>query len=231
MEEKIKIPKDILKLPLDDISFIVFDTETSLVTYPGQPAFYDVVEIGCAAFNLKVGKIDSFCSLVKPYYPFNRVSCKAMHITEDLLADSPRFPEIVVSLGRLFANRVVVGQNTQFDVRTVRQALDLYSNLGQITKDIELQLASVLEWEYLDTKRIFSQLFPSEKQKSLDAIAVKLGVDNKRTKHSALEDACLTLEVFRKLVDLARCKNIVTLGHLFNFQAGEHGKPKQISFF
>lgn len=223
--------KETLELPLDDVSFIVFDTETSLVTSPGQIAFYDMVEIACVVFDLKRQEIDSFRSLVKPYYPFNRASCKAMHITEALLADAPRFPEIASSISTLFSNKVIVGQNTQFDVRVVRQAVDLYGNLGQIPNEIKSQLASTLEQDHFDTKKIFSQLFPSEKQKSLDAIAVKLGIDPKRTRHSALEDARLTLEVFRKLVDLARPKNVVTLGHLFNFQAGEHGKASQISFF
>jgi len=231
MEKENKMSKEFLDLLLEDVSFIVFDTETSLRTSPGQPAFYDMVEIGCVVFNLKGQEIDSFRSLVKPYYPFNRVSCKAMHITEVALKTAPRFPEIVNSVAMLFANRVVVGQNTQFDVRTVKQAVELYGNLGQIKSEVHFQLTSTLESEYFDTKKIFFHLFPSEKQQSLDAIALKIGVNPKRTKHSALEDAYLTLDVFRKLAELTRPKNVITLRHLFDFQEGRHGKSEQISFF
>ena len=223
--------KKFLDLPLEDVPFIVFDTETSLMAYPGQSAFYDMVEIGCVVFNLKGQEIDSFRSLVKPYYPFNRTSCKAMHITEFTLKTAPRFPEIADSVATLLTNRVIVGQNTQFDVKTVRQAVELYGNLGQITSETRSQLASALELEFFDTKRIFSCLFPYEKQKSLDIIALKVGVNPERTKHSALEDARLTLDVFRKLVELTRPKNVITLRHLFDFQEGRYGGNKQISFF
>lgn len=231
MERKNKMSKEILDLPLEDVPFVVFDTETSLMTHPGQPAFYDMVEIGCVAFNLKGQEIDSFRSLVKPYYPFNRASCKATHITEAGLETAPTFPEIASSVTALLTNRVIIGQNTQFDIRTVKQAVNLYDNLGQIAPEISSQLASALEMEYLDTKKIFSHLFPEEKQRSLDVIALKVEVDPERTKHSALEDAHLTLEVFRKLVELTKSKNVATLGHLFDFQEGEHGKSKQISLF
>ena len=154
-----------------------------------------------------------------------------MHITEVALNNPPRFPEIEDSVAMLFTNRVIVGQNTQFDVRTVKQAVELYGNLGQIKSEVCSQLTSTLELEYFDTKKIFFHLFPSEKQQSLDAIALKVGVNPKRTKHFALEDACLTLDVFRKLAELTRPKKVITLGHLFDFQEGRHGKSEQISFF
>lgn len=231
MERENKMSKEILDLPLEDVPFVVFDTETSLMTLPGQPAFYDMVEIGGIVFNLRGQELDSFRSLVKPYYPFSRGSCKAMHITEAGLEIAPTFPEIANSVAALLANRVIVGQNTQFDIRTVKQAVDLYGNLGQIAPDSHSQLTSSLEMECLDIKKVFSHLFPSEKQRSLDLIALKVGVDPERTKHSALEDARLTLDVFRKLVELTKSKNVATLGHLFDFQEGEHGKSKQISLF
>ena len=231
MEKESIMSKELLDLPLEDVAFIVFDTETSLMTYSGQPAFFDMVEIGCVVFKLKGEETNSFHSLVKPYYPFNRISCKAMHITEVGLKTAPKFPEIVNSLSTLFVDKVVVGQNTQFDIRTVKQAVELYGNLGQIKSEVCSQLNSTLELGYIDTKKIFSKLFPSEKERSLDAIALKIGVNPKRTKHSAFGDACLTLAVFRKLAKLAKSENVVTLGHLFNFQEGKHGKSEQISFF
>jgi DNA polymerase III epsilon subunit-like protein len=223
--------KELLDSPLEYVTFIVFDTETSLMTYPGQPAFFDMVEIGGIVFNLKGEEIDLFHSLVKPYYPFNRVSCKAIHIAETALSTAPKFPEIVDSLAVLFTDKVIVGQNTQFDIRTVKQAIELYGNLGQIKSETCSQFNSILEEEFFDTKRLFSQLFPSEKEKSLDAIALKIGVNPDRTKHSGFEDACLTRDVFRKLVELTKSKNVITLGQLFNFQEGQHGKSGQISFF
>jgi len=231
MERENKMPKEILDLRLEEVPFVVFDTETSLMTYPGQTAFYDMVEIGCVAFNLEGKEIDSFHSLVKPYYPFNRASCKAMHITEAGLETAPTFPEIASFVTSLLANRVIVGQNTQFDIRTVKQAVDIYNNLGQIVPEICSQLIAALEMEYLDTKKIFSYLFPEKKQKSLDAIALILGINPERTKHSALEDARLTLKVFKKMVDLTKSKNVITLGHLFDFQEGKYGESKQISLF
>jgi len=231
MERENKMSKEFLDLPLEDVPFVVFDTETSLRTSPGQPAFFDMVEIGCVVFNFREQEVDSFRSLVKPYYPFNRVSCKAMHVTEDALNTAPKFPEIAGSISMLFANRVIIGQNTQFDIRTVRQAIELYGNLGQIKSEVCSQLTSTLESEYFDTKKIFSHFFPSEKKQSLDAIAFKVGVSPKIVKHSALEDACLTLDVFKKLTELASSKGVTTLRHLFDFQRGRYGKSKQISFF
>jgi len=58
-----------------------------------------------------------------------------------------------------------------------------------------------------------------------------LGINPERTKHSALEDARLTLKVFKKMVDLTKSKNVITLGHLFDFQEGKYGESKQISLF
>jgi hypothetical protein len=62
MERENKMSKEILDLPLEDVPFVVFDTETSLMTHPGQPAFYDMVEIGCVAFNLKGQEIAEIIS-------------------------------------------------------------------------------------------------------------------------------------------------------------------------
>lgn len=230
MERENKMSKELLERSLEEVSFVVFDTETSLKSRSGQPAFYDMVEIGGIFFNLKGQGIDSFHSFVKPYYPFNRASCKAMHITEEVLATAPIFPEVIDSIANLFTNRVVVGQNTQFDVRTIKHALELYGTMGQINSGLQTQLLSTLELPFLDTKKIFAQLFLSEKQKSLDTIALKVGISPERTKHSALEDARLTMEVFKRLIELLRPKNVVTLGHLFDFQEGQHGKAKQTSF-
>ena len=219
-----------LEMRIGEVPFVAFDTETSLFSRPGESAFYDIVEIGCIAFRLS-GQIDSFHSLVKPHYPFNRVSCRAMHITEARLESAPNFTEIANSIENILSGKVIVGQNTQFDIRAVRQATDLYGNKGKIGSDIQASLISKLNSMALDTKDIFSGLFPKEKQKSLDVIAQKIGVNSQRTKHSALEDAVLTLNIFKKLVEMAQEKNVSTLANLFELQGGNWGKAKQVSFF
>lgn len=231
MEFDRRMNRELLDTPLENAVFAVFDTETSLGSKKGEPGFFDLVEIGVLVFSSLGEVLDKYHSFVKPFFPFNRASCKAMHITEIVLANAPLFPDIAPDIGRVFKGRMVVGQNTQFDVRAVRHAIDIYSKAGSLDEKLIQRLSLSLERPHLDTKLIFSQVFPSEQKRSLDAISRKLGIDPSRTLHSAIEDASLTMEVFRKLLALTQERNTLTLRDLIDFQEGNFGKPKQEPLF
>lgn len=222
----------ILDRKISETSFVVFDTETSLVpsSNKSSPAHYDMVEIACAA-TIGKGRVESFESLVKPYYSFNAPSCRAKHITDKVLASAPRFPQIANKLIELFKQRIVVGQNTQFDIRVLRMATEKYANAGQISSAQVSELTHIVERPYFDTRKLFIKLYPDQQESSLDYMMSFFGITvSSRQKHLAGEDALLTLQVFQKITEkLQTEKGLETVGNLFDFQNGTFGVPNQLS--
>jgi DNA polymerase III epsilon subunit-like protein len=220
---------------LGQAPFVVIDTETSLASIrtPDGTAFYDIVEVACISASLDKMETEQFRSLVKPYYGFNAPSCKAPHISEAALASAPTFPHVADRMLAFLRGRLLLGQNTHFDVRAVRAAAERYALDGLLRSTQYAELDDITSQPFLDTRKLFRLLYPAQKHSSLASIAGYYGVeDSSCERHAALEDARLTLLVFRRIAAILQTeRRIVTVGDLFDYQNGTFGIPDQTSLF
>ncbi len=68
----------------------------------------------------------------------------------------------------------------------------------------------------LDTLRLYAALYPDAPDVELDAVAADLDVDV-RGRHTALGDALVTAEVYRRMLPLLRDAGVITLGEALKF--------------
>jgi DNA polymerase-3 subunit epsilon len=185
---------------LEDLSAISLDTETT-----GLNVRRDRL-LSVAAVPLhgdRVYRAVVFDRLVNPGLRIPPGSTAIHGITDAMAADAPAFAAIAGDLAGFCGERVWVGHNIGFDIAILRR---------------EVLLAG-RDWREpvgLDTLRLYAALRPHAPDIELDAVAADLGVDV-RGRHTALGDALVTAEVYRRLVPLLNEAGIQTLGQALEF--------------
>ena len=188
---------------LEDLSAVSLDTETT-----GLNVRRDRM-LSIAAVPLHGGRIFGavvFDRLVNPGYRIPPGSTAVHSITDAMIADAPPFPDIAEDLARFCGERVWVGHNIGFDIAILRH---------------EAKLAG-LPWREpigLDTLRLYAALYPRAPDVELDGVAADLAVDV-RGRHTALGDALVTAEVYRRLLPLLAAAGVRTLGEALAFEIG-----------
>lgn len=179
---------------LDEMTFTVFDTETTGL----DPAGGDrIVSIGAVrVVNGRVLRQETFERLVQPERSVPAVSTAIHGITADMLDGQPTIAEVLPDFSRFAEDTVLVGHNVGFDLQFLRRA--------QPSARVALRPA-------LDTLLLHAALYPDHEDHTLEAIASRLGV-SVVGRHTALGDALVTAEVFVGLVALLRRRGIHTFG-------------------
>lgn len=180
---------------LDELSFTVFDTETTGL----DPAGGDrVISLGAVrVVNGRVLQQETFEQLVAPGRSVPAASTAIHGITADMLAEAPPIEEVLPGFARFAEDTVLVGHNVSFDLQFLAPA--------------EAATGVQLARPALDTLLLHAALHPDHQEHSLDAIAARLGV-SVVGRHTALGDALVTAEVFVALAALLRTKGVRTLG-------------------
>jgi DNA polymerase III subunit epsilon len=185
---------------LENLSAISLDTETT-----GLNVRRDRM-LSVAAVPLHGSKIYGAVVFDRLVNPGNRIppGSTAVHsITDAMVADAPAFRSIAGDLAAFCGERVWVGHNIGFDIAILRR---------------EAKLAG-LAWREpvgLDTLRLYAALYPRAPDVELDAVAADLDVDV-RGRHTALGDALVTAEVYRRLLPLLGAAGVRTLGEALEF--------------
>jgi DNA polymerase III subunit epsilon len=144
-----------------------------------------------------------FDRLVNPAQRIPPGSTAIHSITDAMIAEAPAYAAVAADLARFCGERVWVGHNIGFDAAILRR---------------EAKLAG-LAWReplLLDTLRLYAALYPRAPDVELDAVAGALGVDV-IGRHTALGDALVTAEVYRRLLPLLAEAGIRTLGEALAF--------------
>jgi DNA polymerase-3 subunit epsilon len=165
---------------------IVLDTETTgLYAKNGDR----VVEIGCVEL---VDRKPTGRRLHRYLNPEREVPMEAQRIhglTDDFLADKPKFREVAAELADFIRDAELVIHNASFDMEFLNVEFGL---LGQP----DMESARALCGGVIDTLKMARDLRPG-KRNSLDALCSEYGVDNSnRQFHGALLDAELLAEVY-----------------------------------
>ncbi len=161
---------------------VILDTETTGLDFRTGDR---VVEIGCVELRGRQITGQRFHSYLNPGRPV--ADSERIHgLSDDFLADKPKFAEIAADFIEFIRGADLVIHNAAFDVGFLNNELGL------------LQLESVEQicGEVIDTLRAAREMRPGKKN-NLNALCAEFGVDNSgRQLHGALLDAELLAEVY-----------------------------------
>lgn len=164
---------------------IVLDTETTGF----EPADgHRIVEIGCVELveHLPTGK--TYRCYLNPERAVPVDSQRIHGLSDEFLADKPKFSDVVDELLEFIGDAVLVIHNASFDLKFVN------SELHRIGR------APIPYARAVDTIEIAKSKIPGARY-SLDELCKRFGIDlTARTKHGALLDAELTSQVYLELI-------------------------------
>ena len=162
---------------------IIFDTETTGIrTDQG----HRIIELG--AVEIVGGVIGETLQLY--FNPERLVDAGAYEvhgISDDFLADKPKFAEKLAEILEFFGDDPLIAHNADFD---------------RMFLNNELRLADYPAFpatRFIDTLKLSRQRYKSGKH-SLDALCARLGIDNTdRVVHGALKDSMLLAQAYLKM--------------------------------
>ena len=188
-------PRELAERRLADLSYTVFDTETTGL----EPSAGDeIIQIG--ATRIVAGKLrreDAFEQLVNPQRSIPAVGIAIHGIEPAMVADAPTIDAVLPSFHAYAHDTVLVAHNAAFDMRFLELKRE--------------RTGVAFEQPVLDTLLLSAVVHPAQESHRLEAIAERLGV-TVLGRHTALGDAMVTAEVFLKLVPLLAERGIHTLG-------------------
>lgn len=172
------------KLGLTDDNYIILDTETT-----GMGKLDQVIELG-------IIDCDGNVLYESLFNPGVNISSEIMRITGirngDLL-DAPNFGDEWKSIKKIIQGKIVIGYNTNFDIRMLQQTIDIY--------DIDCEIENVID-EKVDILKTVKKLLELESYKQED-VAKALNA-NKFQAHRAVNDCLTLLEIIKKLNGASR---------------------------
>ncbi len=163
---------------------VILDTETTGLE-PEQG--HRIIEIGCVELinRRKTGR--RFHRYLRPDRPIDRAAQHVHGITDEFLAQQPRFAEIVDELIEFISGAELVIHNAAFDVAFLDAELQRLPGPRRRMSE----LCTVI-----DTLPLARQMHPGQRN-SLDALCKRYEIDNShRELHGALLDAQILLEVY-----------------------------------
>lgn len=162
---------------------IVLDTETTGLDWRNGDR---VIEIGCVELLNRKLSGRHYHVFINPGRSIDAEAVAVHGITEEFLADKPKFAEVAAGFEEFVRDAELIIHNATFDVGFLDCELDL---LGR--GRIDSLCAGVI-----DTLRMAKEQNPGKKA-SLDALCERYAIDNAhRTLHGALLDAELLAEVY-----------------------------------
>lgn len=180
--------------PLAKLAYTVIDTETTGLDPSGGD---EIIAVG--AIRIVNGRIlhrEIFDSFVRPRRPISAASQEIHGITPEMLRGKPTIDQVLPRLARFVEDTVIIGHNVNFDMRFLEiQGAPLGVSFAN---------------PVLDTLILECELSPNQEDKSLEAIAARLGI-GVTGRHTALGDALTAAEVFLALLPQLAARNVCTL--------------------
>jgi DNA polymerase-3 subunit epsilon len=162
---------------------IVLDTETTGLE-PEQG--HRIIEIGCVELLERRLTGNNFHVYLQPDRKIDAAAIEVHGITNEFLADKPRFADIAADLLGYLQGAELVIHNAPFDVGFLDAELGRLPELGAIAAHCAV----------LDTLVLARRKHPGQRN-SLDALCGRYDVDNsRRDKHGALLDAEILADVY-----------------------------------
>jgi len=163
---------------------IVLDTETTGLS----PLTGDrVVEIGGVELINHIPTGRNFHKYINPERQMNEEAFRVHGLSDEFLADKPRFHEVADELREFLGEAVVIAHNAPFDVQF-------------LNFEFEKARRPSLANEIIDTVVLAREKHPGARV-SLDALCKHYGIDNsRRALHGALLDSEILADVYLELI-------------------------------
>ena len=162
---------------------IILDTETTGLDFRAGDR---IVEIGCVELRGRQLTGQRFHAYINPDREVPQGAIEIHGLTNEFLADKPKFAEIVADFVEFIRGAELVIHNAAFDVGFLNNELGL----------LQMESIDQLCGEVIDTLRMAREMRPGKKN-NLNALCAEFGVDNSgRQVHGALLDAELLAEVY-----------------------------------
>ncbi|MFT6169443.1 MAG: DNA polymerase-3 subunit epsilon [Celeribacter sp.] len=197
-----KQPNDTLgTTALKDLSYVVFDTETTgLLPDAGD----EICQV--AAIRIVNGKVvlgEQLDVLVDPKRSIPAAASKIHHITDDMVAGQPTIDIVGRALHSFARGAVLVAHNAPFDMAF------LHRHAAKIGAEFNNPV--------IDTVLLSAVVFGQSQSHTLDDICVRLGVTiPPEQRHTALGDTVATAKVFLKMLHMAEAKGLTTFEGLLS---------------
>jgi DNA polymerase-3 subunit alpha (Gram-positive type) len=181
-------------IELESADFVVIDLETTgAKTPPGR-----ITEVG--AYRVKNGEVaERFHSLVNPESPIPPFIVSLTGISDEMVADAPKFAEIVDDVLRFIGESVIVAHNARFDMAFLNY------EIGRVYQDCKLANPSIC------TVQLSRGLVAEVENHKLKTMANYYAVDLENH-HRASDDAHATAKIFINLLTELRSIGIRDLG-------------------
>ena len=188
------IASDLDDVPLTELTYTVFDTETTGLNPSGGD---EIIQIGATRIvNGKLLRQESFEQLVHPGRPRPAASIPIHGITDDMVRDQPAITAVLPAFHAFAQDTVLVAHNAAFDMKFL-QLLERRTGLS-------------FRQPVLDTLLLSAVAQPSQDSHRLEAIAERFDI-TVLGRHTALGDALVTAEVLLRLLPLLQQQGIHTL--------------------
>lgn len=174
--------------------FVVFDIETT-----GFSRINDrIIEIG--AVKISKGQIvDRYSTFVNPKMPIPYEIEQLTSINDDMVVDAPVIEDVLPEFLNFCKDAVLVAHNASFD-------------MGFIIRNAQV-LGLTSEFTYIDTVGLSRILLPNLSRYKLNNLAKALSV-SLENHHRAVDDAGATAEIFLKLIDMLKEKDIYNINDI-----------------
>ena len=162
---------------------VVLDTETTGL----EPALgHRIIEIGCVEMKDRRLTGNNFHVYLQPDREIDQGAIEVHGITNEFLADKPRFEDVAEALMEYLRGAEVIIHNAPFDVGFIN------AELARLPDTISMDAFCSIT----DTLVMAREMRPGQRN-SLDALCSRYDIDNShRSKHGALLDAEILADVY-----------------------------------
>ena len=186
--------KNLLDTSLKEITYTVFDTETTGLNPDGGD---EIISIGAVRIvNNRIVYQDIFEELVDPKRDIPIESYRIHGINYEMVMEKESIKKVLPRFRQFTSDTVLLGHNIAFDMKMLK--------LKEKPTGIKFKNPT------LDTLLLSAVLHPVHEQHDMENIAKRLGV-NIIGRHTALGDAITTAEIFKKLIPILNSNGILTL--------------------
>ena len=184
------------KINISDVSFTVFDTETTGLEYNKGDKILSVSGIKVKDFEIITNdQLDEFCDPMTEIRPENE---KIHHISNDMVKGKPNIYELEKKIRTFFKRSVLVAHNVKFDCNF------LISNLSH-TK-LESRIREAVK---IDTVFFSAGVYPELKSYELSELCKALDIPHQdQLRHTSLGDSIITARLFIHLLQKSEVKNV-----------------------
>jgi DNA polymerase III epsilon subunit family exonuclease len=196
------VPATMRERRLDQLTFVVLDTETTGLRPEGGDRIISLAGVRVRSGMVRQSEV--FDALVCPERPIPPSSTRLHGITDDMVVSAPAIGVVLPAFLRFCEGTVLAGHEVSFD-------------LGFFSGDMKrLGLPRVtLEHPVLDTRLLSRLVHGADADHTIEAVAQRLGVSI-IGRHSALGDALTTAEILVRLLELLKRRGLATFGQILD---------------